>query len=337
MPAHRILTEDPQREQWLLLSPFMYPSNVRRYISERGAALAPDDPVADYVAGSLAQAQEYYVASQRASLNTSPLLLYYGLTNLLVGCLGLRLGTKPRIFRHGLRLVGATAVTCVGDLRMRACDPHAGAASQIEAELGKGAQLTQLGDWTLREVFASVPDIRETFLRCYDTAQPTTLPVEVVEVEALGPSGMTYLLERIERTAFDRFPSVHAALDRVVGFESAYLLAQSSGKYVILNRPLDANDIGIYSIMGNKHLLVSRLHGVQSTLIGELTVFLLGLFALADISRYRPHLWHPFVSADETGERLLVEHFLDVAHRLTPNLVLNVLQEKRLQFSPTGS
>ena len=57
------------------------------------------------------------------------------------------------------------------------------------------------------------------------------------------------------------------------------------------------------------------------------------LFALGNISRYNPELWHPFVRTDATGERLVVERFLSLATRWLPNLVLNAIRGESVRFT----
>ena len=70
----------------------------------------------------------------------------------------------------------------------------------------------------------------------------------------------------------------------------------------------------------------------------QLIILFMGLFALGNISRYKPQIWNPFVRADIIGERLLVERFIAIAKRYIPNLVLNLIRKKRIEFyHPTNS
>jgi len=65
---------------------------------------------------------------------------------------------------------------------------------------------------------------------------------------------------------------------------------------------------------------------------GQLILMLMGLYALGHLSRYFPEQWNPFVRMDPTGERMVVERFLQIALRYIPNLVLNALSSERIQF-----
>jgi hypothetical protein len=60
---------------------------------------------------------------------------------------------------------------------------------------------------------------------------------------------------------------------------------------------------------------------------------LMALYALGQVSRYNPALWHPFVRTDATGERLLIERFLTLATRWLPNLVLSAVTKKWTRFT----
>ena len=334
--VRHVVTEDPQREQWRLLSPFLYPSNVRKYLADHSPQPPPNPAVpAEQVAGSIAQAREYYAAARRASLNTSPLLLYYGFTNLLLACLILRLGRDPVISGHGLYLPQIPHGS-IGDIVIRPTDPAHGAASICERELGEAAPLPQLPEWQLHEVLARIPDIRDSFIRCYDHVQPATLPIAVSEQQLLGPSDDTYELERIPLATIDDSVDYQLLLQSVPDFNTAYLAPQEAGEHIILNKPLAAVEIGEHSVMGQKHLIVSRANTTAPVAVGQLTLFLMALYALGHVSRYSPAIWHPFVRNDQTGERLLIEHLLDIAHRFTPNLVLNVISQRRIQFVGTG-
>jgi hypothetical protein len=58
----------------------------------------------------------------------------------------------------------------------------------------------------------------------------------------------------------------------------------------------------------------------------------MGLFMLGYLSRYHPERWNPFVRSDNTGERLVVERYMAICARYLPNLVLNEIKLRRVQF-----
>ncbi len=58
----------------------------------------------------------------------------------------------------------------------------------------------------------------------------------------------------------------------------------------------------------------------------------IALYALSMLSRYYPPIWNQFVRNDITGEKLVVERFLDICEWLIPNLVLELLKGERVIF-----
>ena len=67
--------------------------------------------------------------------------------------------------------------------------------------------------------------------------------------------------------------------------------------------------------------------------LGELPAYLGALFVLSDVVRYQAEHWLRLLD-DRPGEGLLVEHFLDIASRKVPNLVLNELHQQLFIFEP---
>lgn len=58
----------------------------------------------------------------------------------------------------------------------------------------------------------------------------------------------------------------------------------------------------------------------------------MGLFILGSLSRYRPEIWNPFIKNDSTGEKQLLEKFINICKRYLPNLALNALYEIHIRF-----
>lgn len=83
MINREIFTESPEEDLWRELLQYSYRANVSRYLKEH--SLDEDENTINTIIGSFLQANEYFKASKSANLQISPLLLYYGATNLLLG------------------------------------------------------------------------------------------------------------------------------------------------------------------------------------------------------------------------------------------------------------
>ena len=98
----KIFTENPEEEMWRTILQFSYPANIRRYIEEKG--FNSDDKLIECISGSILQSYEYYNACKTSNLQISPLLLYYGTTNLLYGMTNLLTGKINEIRNHGMHI-----------------------------------------------------------------------------------------------------------------------------------------------------------------------------------------------------------------------------------------
>jgi len=253
--------------------------------------------------------------------------LYYGVTNLLAGTGAMLAGQRLPVDSHGMALRRPPGGgNRIADLEIVPSTATGSGLNQFMKVFARSAGLYGGVPWTVGEIFGSVPDLKESFRECFPTGATFTLPVEVLRREGL-------VIERIALTEFTGGRDVVETLRRVPGFGESYIRpALPGGDYVILRRKVGAVELGSHSLGGSKWLHIA--HEKQGHLVepGQVILMLMGLFALGHLSRYFPEQWNPFVRADATGERILVERFLEIALRFIPNLVLNALFDERIQF-----
>jgi len=327
MDTVRIATEDPNAAQWQRLTRFAYPTNIRRYFESHDSQGVTDETV-QFIAGCIRQAAAYSRAAEESPLDISPLLLYYLAVNLMAGACGLLVGHKPAITNHGMALrLPQNAHTRIADVVVAPIDPTSGSLQLFANSFSKRCTLVNGGSWTLEEILGSVPDLKLEYEYCYPNAPPYTIPIEIARRDDV-------LVERIQPSDLSRYPDVLSALALIPGLEDAYLTPQVGQQmdYVVLYRRMGGGDIGEYSIFGRKHLLLAHVKNGQHLTPNQVILMHMGLFALGHLSRYHPDVWNPFVTSDETGEKLVIEKFLTICHRFLPNLVLNELEEARIQF-----
>ncbi len=325
MGIRRIVTEDPKEEQWRRLSQFTYDTNIRNFLKEHGHhTISPD--VIEFVAGSIQQGHAYFSASEEAPLDIGPLLVYYGATNILAGAATLLTGKRPDIRTHGMKL-WVPKTNFLADAEISPFDPHHGALHLLGSVFSPGCPLIHSGKWPLEEILASIPDVHAEYMNQY-SGTPHTILMEIVP-QKRG------VLERTHRANVDRYNSLDEMLRCIEGLKTAYLTPQHDQgmDYVIFYRKPRGPDIGEYSISGQKHLQIMHVKQNHPLNPSQIMLMFMGLFALGILSRYHPERWTPFVRNDLTGERLVIEKFLDVSTRYLPNLVLNMLTGERLQFA----
>ena len=81
MEIEKIYSEKAEEDIWSSLLKFTYTENLKRFFNDRQEDV--NEVLIETISGSISQAYEYFSVSKNASLQVSPLLLYYGATNLL--------------------------------------------------------------------------------------------------------------------------------------------------------------------------------------------------------------------------------------------------------------
>jgi hypothetical protein len=318
-----ISTENPIAEQWRRLSQFSYPTNIRKFLKQRGFATTSDDNI-ELIAGNVRQGQAYFEAASTAPLDVSPLLLYYGATNLLAAAGAMLTNSALPIQNHGM-LIPPRPATRLADVLVLPRNAQHGALQIFSNIYSSGCAMVGSNNWSLGELIGSIPDIKQDFENHYQDLPFYTVPVEIVRTTQ-------FTLERIRSSDLQRYPSPEVAMSLVADLKRAYLIPQYKPDFVILFHRRGGPEIGIYSITGQKYLSLG--HTKQGKLISPDPIILMymGLYVLGFLPRYRPHLWNPFVRSDTTGEKFIIEKFIAVCIRFLPNLVLNYITDNMVQF-----
>lgn len=319
----RVTTETPIGEQWRLLSQFSYPANIDRYLRSRGFSQINESDV-EIIAGCIRQSDAYFKAAENSPLDISPLLLYYGTTNLMMGASILLTNSQFNIKNHGMILQDNTGDR-LADVQVLPRSPLDGALQNFCNVFSNGCPITNGVAWSLGEILGSIPDLKHDFENHYQDLNYFTIPVEVVLTRQKT-------IERVPNREIQRYQDPRSELTRIVGFEESYLAPQYKPDYIILFRKRQSEEIGTYSVSGRKFLQIGHLKNKALIDPHQLLLFFMGLYILGFLPRYRPGLWNPFVRSDTTGEKYIIDKFIAICQRYVPNLVLNFLYGARIQF-----
>ena len=194
-----------------------------------------------------------------------------------------------------------------------------------------GTDLTNHGQWTVLEIFGSIPDLIPWFETAYEPILPFCLPAKTMKGEL---HGLEFYFDRVEMAELAKHGNEYETLVSINKINDAYLPPRINTPNVFADLFFKQEfvDPGIYSPFGQKYLPLTHLKGTKKLCPSQLILLLMNSFALGYLSRYHPEIWNPFVRNDETGERLVVEKFLSVCQRYFPNLVLNEIEKCRIQF-----
>lgn len=327
MIEEKIFTENPEEEMWRELLQFTYKANVKRFLKEH--SLNEDEQVIDCIIGSFLQAYEYYKASSTVNLQISPLLLYYGTTNLLYGTITLLTGEVKEITHHGMYLDKSQYDKYIAETKVIFDNFHTGGLHVFARTLGYQDDLTKTGKWELKELLESIAEISSDYIKCYQKKVNNILMLDVFNT----PTGK---IEKIYYNS-ENENDILEKLGCVVGINKSYLRPQSGKEhngreYYILRHKMAGEDISKISFSGQPYLQASIKKNGQEIEIPSLFNIYISLFIMGSLCRYQPQVWSPFVLNDETGERLVFEKVIYYARRMLPNMILNEIYKKKMTY-----
>jgi hypothetical protein len=327
MNEDKIFTENPESELWRELLQYSYKANVERYFKDHSFAIS--DKVTDSIIGSFLQAYEYYKASTNTNLQISPLLLYYGTTNLLFGMSSLFAGEISVIHNHGMKPNASTIKDYIAETSVTFENPQHGGIHIYAKALGYNDDLTQYGNWSLMEFLASIAEISADYKKCYSQNCSNILMLDIFNT----PNG------KIEKIYFDSkdYSDILDVASNVEGIDKSYLRFQNGKdrdgtEYLILRHKMAGKDISKVSFSGQPYLQAGHIKNGKLITIPTILNMYIALFVMGSLCRYHPEIWSPFVLNDMTGEKLLIEKFLYYARRMIPNIVLNAIYNKRITY-----
>lgn len=325
MLEEKIFTENPEDDLWQELLQYSYKANVLRYFDEH--SFAKDEKTIDCIIGSLLQAHEYYSASKNVNLQISPLLLYYGTTNLFFGISTLITGQIPDVQNHGMKPNSSTISNYISDTSISFSDPNHGGIHLFAKIFKYDVDLTTYGSWKLKDFLSSIAEIDSNYKKCYSENYGNTLMLDMFQT----PSG---LIDRIYCQK-ENLQFIFPILSHVENFNQSYLKPQtgnertSGSDFIILRNKMNGKDIKKISFSGQPYLQAGIEKQGQLITIPTLFNMYISLFILGSLCRYHPEKWGPFVLNDETGERLLFEKLMYFSRRMIPNFILNEIYGNR--------
>ena len=323
----KVFSENPENDLWRELLQFSYDENVKRYLFEKG--LENNEEIINIITGSFLQAFEYYKLSKTANLQIAPLLLYYGSTNLLNGMCVLTSGEKCDIKNHGMK-IHPDGIKKIADTKVTFLSADSGGVHIFSKVFGFQLNLTEYGDWYLKDFLDSIAEIHEDYVNCYKNDEGKIILLDVFNT----PDG------KVEKVYFsqENKEKIAEKLYGVDNFNKSYLQPtmaksfNSSEEYFVLRHKINGKDISEIAYSGQPYLRASHMKNSKNITVPTIINMYVSLFILASLCRYYPEKWSPFVQKDTTGEKLLMEKFLFFSRRIIPNIVLDFLTNKKVLY-----
>ena len=317
-----IFTETPYEELWRTLLHYSYQSNLERYFANHSIVYTQDE--IETISSSILQAKEYYDAATVTSLNISPLLLYYGTTNLLNALFVLLYGKSPVISGHGMTPQYHDTDQLIGDTIIHFNNQSEGGFHVFYKLFNTTNNLCNQNDWSLKELIGSIKEVYQEFVSCYGTHDLHVIPIHICR----GGTGEFIRIDSVTDLNIESF------LTEIPEYSKNYFPPErSQKKQLIIRKKLNGTDLYSSSISGQPFFSKNHHKNGQTIVMPELFYYYAALFALSSMCRYNPNKWNPFVLKDNSGERLIIEKFLKYSKRIIPNLVLNRIRDENIVFS----
>lgn len=317
-------SENPEEDIWLNLRRYSFANNIHNYY--KSTTVEPSNDLIEVVSGSILQAYEYFQASKIATIQTAPLLLYYGATNLLFGASCLLRGEILNVKGHGMQLVNQDNLKQnILENEIRLVDPRSGGFNIYLNSITQ-KEIPTNSTWSIVELLGSIPEIYKEFVEMADISFLHLIPLERVisDEEDIYRSNSKILSDS----------EVVEKIGNVIGFKDNYLpISKNRKKQVIFRTKLNKENLVKHSYFNEGYLSVG--HEKEGQLFDWDSLFYeyMALYGLATICRYHPQIWTPFVRMDNSGEVDFIEKFLITVRRYFPNVILDKLQKTRHFYS----
>ena len=325
-----VYTENPEEELWNTLLQYTYKSRIIKFFSENKIEVNEEDKddICEIISSSLSQAKEYYELSKEASLNVSPLLLYYGTINLFLGATVLKTGLKCPIDNHGMKIDFDVSDNSIGSTKIHFFNYNTGGIHVFMKKYNLAHNLVAMEDWTIKELLLSIPDINQEALQCYDYSDSFCYPIN----QSINENGTVDKVVFYNKTP-DQIKSI---FNSIPSFSESYLepqINQFDGYCVsVLRHKYLSKNNNIRAHYDQEFLECGHTKNGKLILLPQWVYMYSILFGLGSLCRYVPEKWNPFLRLDESGEKLLIDKFLNVVKRVLPNIVLSLITDKEYRF-----
>lgn len=338
------LTDRPYETMWNHLRLLSYESNARGLLTgELSArrALCPFpminlDEKARQLSYCIVQAFQYYKAGDAVTIDTSPLLYFYGMLSLSKALI---IANEPgtlldEIKYHGLKAVRGASTSNIETLSTTTDEGVFAHLTQVV----QGFKYPKGAAFVLSDILSISPELSEIYelllkapSRCLSRYYVRHLSNDPYNIElcVVAPS-VQYITERIPELIrdFDLRPNEQSGTAALFQWFKSRPPARRLPTDFWWYNPVAGGEYLVgalqYSLAGN--CMRRYLYPPLSDYIG--------MFILSDCVRYKQDLWQDVVQGRETGVLGLIELFIDISRRRFPNLILNQLFKEAFEYAP---
>lgn len=319
----KIRTEKPLEELWLQLRLFESEYYSRQFLKEKYSDITDEelDKLSVIFASNIKQAYEYYSAASSVSILTSPLLYYYGmmcLTNVLWASLN---KTNDISEDHGLYSNSDDSDHLLSNeyviVHKNGSFPSIHACFS-EFPIKEGTK------FYIKDILSVIPELKTLFEKIYNQKSQLNKLLKLDCYLVFTRDDYPHLQEILKNN--DKFFNQYDMPFQINLFDEVMGVACISDS-TVFDYPLQKSLNGeVYFTLPIK--VDSMLYGVP-----EASAHFMVMHCLGMLVRYEPVKWLQIVSGKLSSDINLINRFIEVSKRKFPNMILNGLLGKELQFT----
>jgi hypothetical protein len=336
-------TDRPYESMWEHLRVLSHENNAHRLLmgllSQGRTFPAPSRPSAaakaQAVAYCITQAYEYYQAAEAVTINTSPLLYFYGMLSLAKALI---VANSPDKLLDDIKYHGLTFDKTVGrtpEIDNQVAIVKGGVFDEL-TYLTSGFRYPHKAAIRLRDVLSISPEIADMYERYY--GQPSRLFYHASQVISFKNPYRIELSVSLNdpQEAYNRIPELATDFTVVgrspahpyINFRSTNL--QNDPDYMAIYRPV----VGGQYIVGGLPFIHAGTSGRRY--LSPAVSDYIAMFLLGDCVRYQQDLWGSVVEGKNTGILGLITLLIGISKRRFPNMILDKLFGEPCEYGSPG-
>ena len=301
----------------------------------------PDlDKKVNQISMCINQASEYFTAAHQVSINTSPLLLFYGMLSLAKALI---VANKRDIFLEDIKYHGLYTRPIDDELLKYRDNPKNWTMEQEYAITNDGVfkHFTEIVDKftfengsiiKFKNILSICPEISAMYEKYYDEASKTLPLYSFKKISDEPIKIMLAFNVKNENEVYIRFPEFRNDFDLAPD-----LLHEQARQFISKDLSDYPNYIDRFQpVVGGDYVVGYLEYDVNNTnkkhVINQALADYIAMYILSLCVRYKQDFWGSVVNGEKTGILGLIELYISVIKRRYPNIILDLLVGEKFRY-----
>lgn len=288
----------------------------------------------------LKQATEYFAAADGVSINTSPLLLFYGMLSLAKALI---VSNKETIFLEDIQYHGLDTRPRTHELKTYHDNPilwtmekeyavtNNGVFKYLTEEMGNGV-FEDGSVIRFKDILSICPEISNLFEKYYNEPAKVLYLYSYNKISNLPFKYRIAFSTNEKLDVYKRFPKFEEDFD-----VSHELLHEHAVEFTSHDLSMEPDYFSLYNpLVGGKYVLSGLSFKLndefKSKVVNQVPVDYLAVFILSICVRYKQEFWGSIINGEKSGVLGLIEQYISVVRRRYPNFILNSLVGENFEY-----